>query len=106
MIAGVLLLVFSFSITPKKLLHDAIANHKDKTALAATGDATQLSHTGFTCKCDDLVAESLFTADIAHFDFAAPICYSVQTGAALYHFYSSPYFFFELRGPPATVATI
>jgi hypothetical protein len=101
LLAGLLLLVFTFSIAPKKFLHDAIANHKDKTALvSATGEA-QLSTTGFICKCDNLVAESPFTNDIAYFDFAPVQIFSVQKDATLYHYYSSTYFFFGLRGPPA-----
>ena len=101
LLAGVLLLIFTFSIAPKKFLHDAIANHKDKTAIASTAGNPQLSHTGFICKCDNLVAESPFTDEVQHFYFAAVRIFSVQQTSTLYHFYSSPVFFFELRGPPA-----
>ncbi|MES1224556.1 MAG: hypothetical protein ABUT20_54180 [Bacteroidota bacterium] len=101
LIAGVLLLVFTFSITPKKFLHDAIANHKDKAGIALKGDTTQLSNSGFICKCDNLVAESPFTDAAVHFDFAAPQVFSVHKEALHYRFYSSTFFFFELRGPPA-----
>lgn len=99
--AGVLLLVFTFSIAPKKFLHDAIANHKDKTAVVSQGDSPQLSHTGFICKCDNLVAESPFTDEVLHFDFTPLQVFSVTSSSTLYHFHSSPVFFFELRGPPA-----
>ncbi len=101
LLAGVLLLVFTFSITPKKFLHDAIANHKDKVALTSPGDTHQLSNTGFICKCDNLVAESPFTDEPIYFDFAPLQLFSVEKDSKLYHFYSSAYFFFELRGPPA-----
>jgi hypothetical protein len=100
-LAGFLLLVFSFSITPKKFLHDAFANHKDKAAIVTSGDTPQLSNTGFICKCDNLVAESPFTDEIVYFDFTPVQLFSVQKDATLYHFYSSAFFFFELRGPPA-----
>ena len=100
LLAGFLLLVFTFSITPKKFLHDAIANHKDRIAVAASAEA-QLSHAGFICKCDNLVAESPFTNDIIHFDFAPAPFLSEQKDTRLCHFYTSSYFFFELRGPPA-----
>ncbi len=100
LLAGFLLLVFAFSITPKKFLHDAIANHKDKIAVAASAD-TQLSHAGFICKCDNLVAESPFTDDIVPFNFTPALVFSVQKDTRLYHLYTSDYFFFELRGPPA-----
>lgn len=100
---GVLLLVFSISITPKKYLHDAIANHKDKTALTAVGNDAQLTHTGFVCKCDNLVAESPFTNEVQHLEFAQAAPVSIQQASLLYHFYSTDVFFFELRGPPVPV---
>jgi len=106
LLAGVLLLVFTFSIAPKKFLHDAIANHKDKTTVVLQGDGPQLSHTGFICKCDNLVAESPFTNEVSHFDFTPIQVFSVLQSSTLYHFHSSPVFFFELRGPPALSAAI
>jgi hypothetical protein len=101
LLAGVLLLVFTFSIAPKRFLHDAIANHKDKIAIVSPGGNPQVSHTGFICKCDNLVAESPFTNELLYFDFAVIRLFSVQPTIPLYHFYSSTVFFFELRGPPA-----
>ena len=101
LLAGVLLLVFTFSIAPKKFLHDAIANHTDKITVVSPGDNPQLSNTGFICKCDNLVAESPFTNEILYFDFVPVPVFSVQQTLPLYHFYSSAVFFFELRGPPA-----
>jgi hypothetical protein len=100
-LAGVLLLVFAFSITPKKFLHDAFANHKDKPALTSLENKPQFSLSGFMCKCDNLVAESPFTDAAAYFDFVPVQLFSVHKDATLYHFYSSTFFFFELRGPPA-----
>lgn len=99
-IAAVLLIIFLFSITPKKLLHDAIATHKDKTIIAATDNSLQISHTAFTCKADNLVAESPFTEQDNSFEFSALSIFSEEQSIAPYHFYSSDYFFFELRGPP------
>ena len=101
LLAGVLLLVFTFSITPKKFLHDAFANHKDKPALISSGNTLQFGLSGFMCKCDNLVAESPFTDEAAYFHFVPFQFFSVQKDPALYHFYSSTFFFFELRGPPA-----
>ncbi|MFT3933203.1 MAG: hypothetical protein QM726_06280 [Chitinophagaceae bacterium] len=101
-LAAVLLLVFTFSIAPKKFLHDAIATHQDKTVIVAPGENAQLSHTAFVCKCDSLVAESVFTNNgIQHFCFVAPIVFVPRTSSLLYHYPSSPVFFFELRGPPS-----
>ncbi|MEP6749200.1 MAG: hypothetical protein ABJB86_15810 [Bacteroidota bacterium] len=101
LLAGFLLLVFTFGIAPKKFLHDAIANHKDKASLVLSNGETQLSHAGFICKCDNLVAESPFTNEAGYFELAPFQVFSVQRDATLYHFYSSTYFSFGLRGPPA-----
>lgn len=98
-IAAVLLMIFSFSITPKKLLHDAIATHKDKI-VAFTNNSLQLNNSGFACKCDNLVAESPFTGQDNQVDFSALPVFSEEQSDVLYHFYSADYFFFELRGPP------
>ncbi|MEO5591862.1 MAG: hypothetical protein ABIR15_23205 [Chitinophagaceae bacterium] len=95
-----MLLVFTFSIAPKRFLHDAIANHTDKITVVFPGDNPQLSNTGFICKCDNLVAESPFTDEAPHFDFVPAQLFSVQQASALYYVYSSAVFFFELRGPP------
>jgi hypothetical protein len=92
-------MIFSFSITPKKLLHDAIATHKDKIT-ASTDNSLQISNSGFACKCDSLVAESPFTEQDNHFEFSALPVFSGEQGIIPYHFYSSDFFFFELRGPP------
>ncbi|MEO5685598.1 MAG: hypothetical protein ABIQ88_23325 [Chitinophagaceae bacterium] len=104
LLAGIMLLVFTFSIAPKKFLHDAIADHKDKITVAAAGGSSAVSHAGFICKCDNLVAESPFTNEAAVFIFASPRLFSVSQTIALYHFHSSPIFFFELRGPPVQYA--
>lgn len=101
LLAGVLLLVFTFSIAPKKFLHDAIANHTDKVIVVSPGDSAQVTNTGFICKCDNLVAESPFTNEVTHFEFAAVPVFSEQQTASLNHFYSSEVFFYTLRGPPA-----
>jgi hypothetical protein len=101
--AALLLLVFAFSITPKKLLHDVFANHKDKVTISASDHSLQIYQSAFACKCDNLVAESPFTDQDNNFDFSAFYDFSEEQNLIPYHFYSSHYFFFELRGPPGTV---
>ncbi len=104
LVAGLLLLVFTFSIAPKQFLHDAIANHKDKLHISPSGDERQLSKTGFFCKCDNLVAESPFIDEMPHYCIAAPRPFAVQASVDLYFFHSSPVFFVGLRGPPCYAA--
>jgi len=102
LLAAGLLLIFSFSITPRKFLHDALANHKDKAVMLSADGTAQFSHTGFVCKCDNQVAESPFTDAIACFEFAAVRSFSEYKHAQPCRFYSSGFFFFQRRGPPLT----
>jgi hypothetical protein len=100
-LAAGLLLVFSFSITPKKFLHDAIANHKDKAAVLSATGTPQFSHSGFVCKCDNQVAESPFTDVTTCFDFVTIRLFSEYRHTQPCQFYSSSFLFFQRRGPPA-----
>jgi hypothetical protein len=58
-----LLVLFTFSITPRQLLHDVISDHTDLSASTSHGKHNTVSKTGFNCDCLNLVAESPFTAD-------------------------------------------
>ena len=52
-------MLFTLSITPRQLLHDAIAHHTDKS-VEATGNAF-ITKQGYSCDRLNLVAESPFT---------------------------------------------
>jgi hypothetical protein len=54
------LLLFIFSITPKKYLHDLIADHVD-AVFARGADAPAIKKAEFNCHYDHLVTESPFT---------------------------------------------
>jgi hypothetical protein len=54
-----LLLVFALSITPRQLLHDALAHHTDQS-VEASGNA-YITRAGYSCDRLNLVAESPFT---------------------------------------------
>lgn len=96
-----MLIVFAFSVTPKKILHDLVANHTDKSIGSATSPVTKISTNGFVCKCDNLVAESPFTEGTQEFVLPAIRVFDVRQAGVLYHFYATDRFFFSLRGPPA-----
>lgn len=57
-----LLAVFSFSITPKQLLHDVLADHTDFSTHKHKHSADCVTKTGFSCDRLDLVAVSPFIA--------------------------------------------
>lgn len=51
--------MFTFSITPRQLLHDAIAHHTDRAPQVS--EKATVGKTGFDCDRLNLVAESPFT---------------------------------------------
>ena len=57
-ISFLLLLVFAFSATPKKLLHDLFADHTDSYAFSASG--LVVSKDGFNCDTQDEVVSTPF----------------------------------------------
>lgn len=52
--------ILVFSITPKKFLHDLIADHTDTLSLPVHDGHDHIDHHGFKCDCDNLVATSPF----------------------------------------------
>jgi hypothetical protein len=58
-LAAFFLLLFSFCVTPKRFLHDLLANHKD-APLAAGQPFEQIATTGFHCHVDELVVMEPF----------------------------------------------
>jgi hypothetical protein len=61
--AGFFLLLFSFCITPKRFLHDLLANHKDEQT-SANLPVQQITSSGFHCNVDDLVVVAPFIPGI------------------------------------------
>ncbi|HTB52809.1 MAG TPA: hypothetical protein VK718_08535 [Ferruginibacter sp.] len=99
-VAGLLLVLFAFSVTPRNILHELFANHTDETTLSKKSDAAQLKKLDLLCKCDNLVVESPFIESIIHFECASFQPFSQHPIITSYFFYSPQYFFFEHRGPP------
>jgi len=96
-----MLVLFTFSMTPKLLLHRLVANHKDTAYSISKDKHASLNKGGINCHCDDLVVTIPF---LPH---PAPV-YSVQLASLtvpysekVFTFLSLTDFFFELRGPPA-----
>jgi hypothetical protein len=98
-LAGFFLLLFSFCVTPKRFLHDLLANHKDALS-CSTQPVQQIASSGFHCHADDLVVEAPFLPEIQFYtsiiltsepvDFKTPL-YSLQL-VCLSHT--------DSRGPP------
>lgn len=99
--AGFLLLLFALCVTPKKTLHDLIADHKD-APFASTGTAQQhLSASGFRCNCDDLVVESPFISDVLPIEITSAAIRVSHKAVPADDFRFLRHFYFELRGPPS-----
>ena len=100
---GILLIIFTFSITPKNILHHIIASHQDDICLISNHEITNVHKAGFHCSCENLVAESPFIESVSFQELKAPVLFSVFAGRAGFDFYNLHHFFAELRGPPALV---
>jgi len=57
--AGFFLLLFAFCATPKRFLHDLLANHQDGQ-YSANHSPKHISASGFHCHVDDLVVVEPF----------------------------------------------
>lgn len=99
-----MLLLFTFSITPRQLLHDALANHTDLAATAPKGKQLQVFQAGFMCKVDNLVAESPFTPSGEVQFFIPPPVVVLQGATVLVSFPVQSLRLWSLRGPPASNA--
>jgi hypothetical protein len=102
-IAGLLLVVFAFGISPKRSWHNLVANHKDGKPAASAHDhrAADISRAAFNCQCDNLISESPFVAEATTTE-AVPVIYHTANFIAIPAApYSSDRFSFCLRGPPA-----
>ena len=94
-----LVFVFLLGITPKKTLHTWFANHKDCTSSIPDGKTQQLTKAGFTCNCNDLVAESHFINFGSYVVINIPSAYFFANSLTPTLF-SSSFFHTDLRGPP------
>lgn len=101
-LAFVMLLLCTFSITPKKYLHDWIADHRDFYSFNS-GDQATFSQAGFHCPCEDLVVSVPFIE--ASFDENLPAVFIyAETSSFL-----SPFLYLKTpvtkdsRGPPSLI---
>jgi hypothetical protein len=99
-LAGLMVLLFGLSITPKITLHDLVANHKDKPYRVNDSKNKQIDVSGFHCYCDNLVVESPFLDECAALHIASITVPRRTFSSAARPFYFTSRFYFALRGPP------
>jgi hypothetical protein len=97
-----MLVLFAFSITPKKWLHDWVANHKDTAGKFFVHHSnTQVGKAGYNCHADDLVVESPFIETDLPAQLSVSPVFIFRFVEDPGDFHSANLFFFSLRGPPA-----
>jgi hypothetical protein len=93
--------LFSFCVTPKRFLHDLLANHKDAQSSVSLPDQ-QLAASGYHCHIDDLVVVAPFLPDIqtavSVFVSSSPVVYSEPLSSFVFAYGSHT----DSRGPPAS----
>jgi hypothetical protein len=98
-----LLVLFAFGITPKRTLHNLVANHKDGSTRSRSLNlsTTDLSKASFNCQCDNLISESPFVAE-GHAAYTnSSLFFSAYLDSIVPAQYSAELFPSGLRGPPA-----
>jgi hypothetical protein len=100
-LAALMLVLFAFSVTPKLLLHNLVANHKDTPLKCSTDNHSQFNVAGFNCGCDNLVVESPFVENSVTAEIITQRFFSQYINTEVNDFISVNQFYFELRGPPS-----
>lgn len=100
--AGLLLLLFVISISPKQVLHDLFANHIDLVSNDHSG-TPEISTWSFHCQCDNFVAESPFVMVEVSPLFPPTVVFAQKSGFLKASFCRTHPGHVSLRGPPALV---
>ncbi|MES2372310.1 MAG: hypothetical protein V4557_07010 [Bacteroidota bacterium] len=102
LLAGICLVLFAYSITPKIVLHNLVANHKDGKTKASLPDrySTQLSKSSFNCQCDNLISESPFVDEVPSSFVLLKISFAAYKNVFVEEVHSTQRYCSALRGPP------
>ena len=100
--AFMMLVIFTFSIMSKQVVHDLIADHVD-FKIASSHDETSVSQAGFNCDCDDLVVSSPYINTVTTFRPSANLLYQAYQPPALHFIKLNAQSTKDLRGPPASI---
>ncbi len=102
-LAGIFMVLFAFGMTPKLILHNLVANHKDGRTKSSLPDpySTQLNKASFNCQCDDLVSESPFIPATSSSYVLLVSSFADYQDTFSEKVYSSQAYCSSLRGPPS-----
>lgn len=93
-------MLFAFSVTPKKFLHDLVAKHKDSPGRFSHDTQTRLQRASYNCHIEDLVVESPFMEGSAPVVQDAPPVFRPSHVELAVRWHSTRILFASLRGPP------
>jgi hypothetical protein len=100
-----LLLTFTFSVTPKILLHSLVAHHKDVHSRIG-GQTDQLTKAGYHCDCESQVVVLPYLDLSAYHPLDPALCFPPFLNREGDQIYPAGHFIFGFRGPPANTSLI
>jgi hypothetical protein len=101
-LAAFMLMVFSFSITSQKTIHDLIASHSDKVKCDVHKNLPieQVENASIHCSHDNLVAASPFLDFNFTIELAQPVLNIVTNTHLVCFYFSNNNYSLDSRGPP------
>ncbi|NTS43202.1 hypothetical protein HRG84_20125 [Flavisolibacter sp. BT320] len=100
-IAVVLLLVFTISVTPGHLFHDVLTSHTDEQVCRDRDKSVPHFHNPtFHCSFDELVITAPFLGDVFHPVIEPPLFVVAHTEFVPVFYLPSTFQHTESRGPP------
>jgi len=96
-----MLVLFAFSGTPKRFLHDLVAHHKDTKSKFSPGAHTSVERSFYNCHTEDLVVESPFVEAAPPAILPAPSVVNETFTQLIARLYVVSLISTSLRGPPA-----
>ena len=94
-----MLIVFAFSVTPRKYLHDLVATHKD-TFFNSTDGVLIFHKASVNCHTENVVAESPFANDAINITISGPLVFVKKQPPVIVSCLTVITCFSRLRGPP------
>lgn len=96
-----MLLIFTFSITPKRYLHDLVADHTDYYSGFNPGGEPAVNQAGFDCDCDELVVSTPYIEIVGKQSSLEQIAFCSFILSSYSLFITPSRTTNDLRGPPA-----
>jgi len=98
-----MLLVFTFSIMPKRYVHDIFDAHKDTPVKLVADQEAHIVKSGMACDCHSLVATSPFVEVASEIRINTLVSPFIHPATIVIILPSTPIHFQDGRGPPSLV---